>query len=134
MLRNLRTLKAKSALSVILMTASLAAATLVVSTPADAQRWGWRGGGIGWRGGVGGRGAGWGWRGAAWRGGWGWRRAGWGWRRPGWGWGAAAVGGAILGATVASPWYGYGYGYPYGYGTAGLYSYDPYYSSGCTCQ
>jgi hypothetical protein len=125
----LRTLNARKSRPVLLLAASLAVATLVASTPADAQ-WGWRGGwgGVGWRGGWGGWRGGWGgwrggWGGVGWRGGWGWG-GGWGWRP---GWGAAALTGAVIGYGLASPYYGYGYGYgsPYGYGYGGLYSYYP---------
>ena len=66
----------------------------------------------------------WGYR---WHGGdWGWR-GGLGWR-GGWG-------GAALGYTLATPYYGYGYAYaPYSYGyyaVAPLYSYDPHYCGDC---
>ena len=105
--------------------ASMALATFVAATPADAQ-WGWRGG-VGWRGGLGGYG---------WRGGLGWR-GGYGWR--GYGYGAAALAGAAIGYGLASPYYGYGYGYGYPryydyYPTATYYDYSPgYYSGGCSC-
>jgi hypothetical protein len=119
----------KKVLSTLAIVATLVGTCTVTTTSADAQRWGWRGGGLGWRGGVGWRG-GLGWGGVGWRGA-GWRGAGW---RPGWGWGGAALGvGAALGfAAAASPYYGYGNGYaPY----TGLYSYSPLYSTGgCTCQ
>lgn len=120
-----------------LVAVTLAFTTLVASTPADAQPWGW--GRPGW-------GGGWGWGRPGWGGGWGWGRpgwggvgwrGGWGWRGGGWGWGGALAGAAI-GYGLASPYYGYGYGYgyPYGYGYTGLYSYSPYsgyYDSGCGC-
>lgn len=48
---------------------------------------------------------------AYWRGGWGWRGGGWGWGLGGF------AAGAVVGATLASPYYGYPYGYyaPYPY-------------------
>jgi len=52
-----------------------------------------------------------------------WGRGGWGWGH-GWGWGGVGIGlaaGALVGAALASPYYGgyYGYDYPaYGYGYA----------------
>jgi hypothetical protein len=53
---------------------------------------------------------------------------GWGWRGGGWGWGGPALGfaaGAVIGSTLAAPYYGYGYpGYGYGYNTS--YSYPGY--------
>jgi hypothetical protein len=47
---------------------------------------------------------------------------GWG-GHGGWGWGGVGLGlatGALVGAALASPYYGYGYGYPYAYD----YGYD----------
>jgi hypothetical protein len=46
-----------------------------------------------------------------------------GWGHGGWGWGGVGLGlatGALVGAALASPYYGYGYGYPYAYD----YGYD----------
>jgi len=128
----LRILKIANARAALFVAASLAIATLVASTPADAQRWGRAGWGApGWHGGLG-----WG-GGLGWRGGYGWR--GYGWR--GYGYGAAALAGAAIGYGLASPYYGYGYGYGYGYPTyynsypaATYYDYAPgYYNAGCTC-
>ena len=126
-MRNILSVRhVRKAMPALFMLAGLVIATFAASTPADAQRWGWRGGGFGWGGGLG------------WRGGFGWR---------GYGYGAAALAGAAIGYGLASPYYGYGYGYPsygygygypaYGYGYTGLYSYYPsssYYAAGCTCQ
>jgi hypothetical protein len=107
----------KKAIAVAAVTATLAGALAVTTTPADA-RWG---------------GGGWGGRGY----GGGWGRGGWGRGYGGW-WGPGIIGGLALGA-LAYPYYGYGYpcgyygyygcrgygyGYyrPYGYG----YGYGPY--------
>jgi hypothetical protein len=127
----LRTLKVWNVRPALFVTASLAIATLVVSTPADAQRWGWRGAGIGygrigsglgWRPGLGVGRAGLGW--AGWRNGvgYGYGRLGYRGYRYGYGYGAAALAGAGLYAAASYPYYGSGYGYPYG-GYSGLYSY-----------
>jgi hypothetical protein len=137
----LRTLNVSKAIPALSMTASLAVATLVASTPADARIGVGRpgvgvgrvGSGLGFRPGVGVGRAGLGW--AGWRGGVGYGYGRWGYRR--YGYGAAALTGAAVGYAAGSyPYYGYGYryGYPYRYG--GLYGYSPagYYGGGCTCH
>jgi hypothetical protein len=79
--------------------ATLAVAALLVanvSSSADARPFGMHGGFAQ----IGG-----------WHGGWG--HGGWGHR--GWGWGGVGLGlatGALVGAALASPYYGYGYGPP----------------------
>jgi hypothetical protein len=77
-------------LTALVAAASISAAAIAVSSPADAY---WRGGG-GWHGGYGG-----GWRGGYWGG-------------PG-----PFIAGALIGGALAAPYYyrpyGYGY-YPYG--------------------
>src|SRR3974390_1714336 len=105
----LRTRKAWNVKTALFMTVSLAIATLVAPTPADAQRWGWRG--LGWRPGLGVGRAGLGW--AGWRNGLGFGYGRWGYRR--FGYGAAALAGAGLYAAATYPSYGYGYSYPYRY-------------------
>jgi hypothetical protein len=70
------------------------ALALKSAAPSNLENVRWGGGGFGGRG----------WGGGGWRGGGGgWRG---GWRGPGWGWGVGAgvVGGAIIGARVASCW------------------------------
>jgi hypothetical protein len=109
--------------------ATLAVAALLaanVSTPAEAR-------GLGMHGGFGHVG--------------GWGHGGWGhggWGHGGWGWGGVGLGlatGALVGAALASPYYGYGYGapyydygYDYGYPVAaydsGYYGYAPAVSVG----
>src|SRR5206468_2979999 len=97
-----------------LRTVTLAAALLVagvpsLSTTAQARPFGFHGGfGGGW--GHGGWGHG-GWGGGGWGGG-GWRGGGWG----GAGLGVGLATGALVGAALASPYYGYGYGDDYAYG------------------
>src|ERR1043166_7207830 len=94
----LRMLKVGNARPAFFVAASLAIATLVAATPADAQRWGR----VGWGGGY-------------------------GWRGYGYG-AAALAGAAIgYGLASPYYGYGYGYGSPYGYGYTGLYSYYPSY-------
>ena len=77
-------------LTALVAAASISAAAIAVSSPADAY---WRGGG-GWHGGYGG-----------------------GWRGGYWGPGVGFAAGALLGGALAAPYYyrpyGYGY-YPYG--------------------
>jgi len=123
-----RTLKVWNATSALFMTASLATATLIASTPADARIGVGRpgvgvgrvGSGLGFRPGVGVGRAGIGV--AGWRGGLGYGYGrGYGYR--GLRYGAAALTGAALGYGAAN--YGYGYEEPYGYGTTALYSYAP---------
>jgi hypothetical protein len=75
----------------LLLSAAVAAATILTPAASQARPWGWHGG--------------WGWH-------HGWHR-GWG---PGWGWGAAGVGlGLAAGAALASPYHGPRYAYGYGY-------------------
>lgn len=90
----------KKILTALVAALSISAATLAVSSPANAY---YRGGGYGWHGGYG------------WRGGYGYRGGYWG---PGVGFAA----GALISGAIAAPYYyrpygyyGY-YGYPYGYG------------------
>jgi hypothetical protein len=134
----LSSLKIGSATPALFVTASLAIATLVASSPADARWGGGRGGigvgrvgsGLGYRPGLGVGRAGIGV--AGWRNGVGVGRLGYGYGRGygyrgygyrGLGYGAAALTGAALAYGAGS--YGYGYGDPYGYGYTGLYSYSP---------
>lgn len=110
----------------LFMTASVAIATLVASTAADARVGvnrpgvgvGRVGSGLGVRPGVGVGRAGLGVRGARGRLGYGYGRYGYGRYR---GYGAAALTGAALAYGAG----GYGYGYPSGYGYGGLYGEAP---------
>ena len=80
----------KRILTALVAAATLAGAALTSSAPAEAY----------------------------WRGGYGWHGGGWGWRGGGWGWGLGGfAAGAVVGAALASPYYGYPYGYyaPYPY-------------------
>ena len=108
----MRTTKVSNAMPALFMTASLAIAALVISTPADARIGVGRPGvGVGRAGiGVGG------WRGRL---GYGYGR---GYGHRGWGYGATALTGATVGYGAANA---YGYGYPHG-----LYSSSPTYDSG----
>jgi hypothetical protein len=93
-------------LTALVAAASISAAALAMSSPANAAGWGHGGWGGGWHGG--------GW-GGGWRGGY-------------WGPGAGFVAGALIGGALAAPYYYGGYGgYPYGYG----YGYGSPYGPGC---
>ena len=94
--------------------APIAAAALLASTLTPAAAFSLGGGSLqnaaaapiekagycGWRGCWGGRGwGGRGWAGRGWGPGWGWRHGGWGY------WGPGVAFGAVVGATVAAPYY-----------------------------
>src|SRR3954451_13672666 len=95
----------------VLRTATLVAALLAASVPsltttAQARGFGFHGGGFG------------GFHGG------GWGHGGWG--HGGWGWGGVGLGlatGALIGSTIAAPYYGAGYDCGYGYGCG--YGYAP---------